>query len=113
MIVWRGAGILVIVFALFGAFVGQVIGQSLLHWRDASGLVGLGLIVVGAPLVWWRGRALNRRAGRVLVDPATGRPVVLRTTHSLFFLEMEYWAVVLVVIGILGMLGIMHLDLRP
>ena len=42
---------------------------------------------------WFIGRRLNGKPGRLLVDPATGEQVVLRRTHRLFWIKMEYWSV--------------------
>jgi hypothetical protein len=58
---------------------------------------------LAAAIVWPLGRALNRRTERQLLDPASGRWVVIRSGggHSLFFLPVQYWAVIYFVLGVI------------
>ncbi len=112
MIIWRGWGILVVIVAAL-AVVGTQLATTALfgaetYARHNAWLFPLGL-ALAAPIVWLLGRRLNGRGGRTLVDPATGRRVVVRRDHSLFFIRMEYWAIVLllaaVAAAVSGLLG--------
>lgn len=97
MIVWRGWGILVLVLAAVPVALVQLVAGWVMGpdgaARQSDWLAPLGL-ALSAPLIWWVGRALNRRPARVLVDRETGQEVALRPNHSLFFIRMEYWAVI-------------------
>ena len=42
---------------------------------------------------------LDRRQARTLVDEATGERVVLRTSHTFFFIPVRYWSGILLVTG--------------
>ena len=45
------------------------------------------------------GLYLRGKGGRVVVDKQTGREIVLRRRHTLFFIPIEYWGLVVVVLG--------------
>ncbi len=102
MVIFSGWGILVVPITLL---VGGAVTALLVALLDAAGLERLGGFAVGAGLLaaagatWWAGRWLNGGTGRVLLDPATGQHVVLRRSHSLFFVPMQWWAVPLAFAG--------------
>jgi hypothetical protein len=103
MIVWSGLGFLVAVIAFVCLVATELLMESALHDDDfyqSHGWPKLMAMLVAAGLVWILGNHLNKKQGRRLVDPSTGEDVVLKPNHSLFFIRMEYWAGILVVLGI-------------
>jgi hypothetical protein len=113
MIVWSGWGILVIVFVV-AAFLGDVSLVSLVAGAMGHGapeappliarLVGFLPWVGAAAAAWFMGRKVNTKTEKVLIDPETNEPVMLRTGggHSLFFIPMQYWAFILLAVGLLA-----------
>jgi hypothetical protein len=106
MIIWRGWGFLVAVIG-FGCLLLTEIGIEAVRNDDQfyqdHGWPKLLAFLVAAGIVWPLGRALNRtKPGRELVDPKTGERVVLQpgSQHSLFFVPIEYWAALFVVLGV-------------
>src|SRR5262249_29792336 len=106
MIIWSGWGFLVAVVG-FGCFLLTEIGVGAVMRDDQyyqnNSWPKLVAFLAAAVIVWPLGRALNRRRpGRELIDPKTGGRVVLTSGggHSLFFIPMEYWAPLLVVLGV-------------
>lgn len=99
MIIWRGFGILVVVVTALMVALLQLGANALLggnaYEQYTRWLFPLGLLLA-ASILWPLGRYLNGRGARVLVDRATGQEVTLRPNHSLFFIKMEYWALLLV-----------------
>lgn len=87
MIIWKGLGILVPVFAILGSIAGSVAGSLLGHPGLGAGL-GLGAAAIGNWFIW---KAINAQPGKVLVDPQTGQQVMLKSTHSLFFIPAGFW----------------------
>jgi len=91
MIIWSGLGFLVVVFVMVsgvflydpkaGDTIDKPFAYSLLVAGIASGILGY---------------FLRRRPARTLVDKATGKEVVFRQSHSLFFVPMIYWGPILV-----------------
>ncbi|HET6630536.1 MAG TPA: hypothetical protein VFG91_12235 [Woeseiaceae bacterium] len=49
-------------------------------------------ILLGAISLWFLGSKLNG-GGRTVIDEETGERLVLKANHSLFFVNMEYWAI--------------------
>lgn len=102
MIIWRGWGILVVLitFAILilvqltaGAISGDPQFYQKNDWPKGTALL------LSAVAVYFVGYYLNHRPGRTVIDKATGRELVLRRVHSLFFIRMEYWAFALAAIG--------------
>ena len=104
MLVWRGWGILVALIPFLALAVVQAVVNALLgpetYTRNSDWFGPLALLI-GAAVLWPLGWRLNGGSGRTLVDPQTGQQVVLRRDHSLFFVKMEYWAVILAVVAVI------------
>ncbi|HEY4416380.1 MAG TPA: hypothetical protein VGO57_11875 [Verrucomicrobiae bacterium] len=85
MIIWSGLGFIPVLFLIFfglgfanhtGPITDSEMACTLLVTGLASGALG-----------WW----LRQRPARIVIDKATGREMVLRSRHSLFFIPMFYW----------------------
>ena len=103
LIIWRGAGAAVILFAILAALVTNIVTSSWFnqnnYFQNHAWAQMVALWFAGAGC-WFLGRYLNGKPGRVLVDKATGQEVTIKPDHSLFFIKLEYWAPILLVIGI-------------
>jgi hypothetical protein len=91
-IVWSGWGILVVAFAGAALVLGLVLDQAVGFRAAHPWLTGLAELLAAAG-VWFVGVRLNVGRDRTLVDPASGEQVVLRRRHTLFWIPMQYWAV--------------------
>lgn len=108
MIVWRGRGwwTLIVLWACLYFIPGIWRVQQGMTWAQATRpqLYGLpfivGLLTAGATLVGW-GLFLNRRPARKVIEPETGRAYMARPSHSLYYLNMEYWGVAALLGGVL------------
>mgnify|MGYP000166731658 CR=1 FL=1 len=103
MIIWSGFGFLaalipIATLVLGGVLCKWVTGDDTLY--DNNLLLRLFSFGLASLLVWFLGKRLNGRPGKILIDPATGQPVILKQRHSLFFIPMEYWAFVIALIAI-------------
>lgn len=99
MIVWSGWGILVVLIAGLAAGIGVAAGGT----AHASLGMGLGAIL-GAVGIWFLGRRLNGPTSeRLLVDPKTGQQVMLRCKNTLFWINMEWWAIVVALLGVIAL----------
>jgi len=102
MVIWNGLGFLVGVIT-FGCLLATEAGVEWLTQDDTfyqkhgwPKLVGM---TAAALFVWVIGRILRHRTGRVLVDPETGEKVRIGHDHSFFFIPVEYWPPILLVLG--------------
>ncbi len=101
MIVWSGFGFLALLLPIVTVFIttavanatGGPLYSTLHHWPGAVGAI------LGAGLVYLASVKLET-PGRTLVDPATGQAVVLRRRHTLFWIPLRFWAIVIAVVGL-------------
>jgi hypothetical protein len=102
MIVWTGCGILTPFIAFIPFIAIQVIVDSIFGKPFYKNHMSMQIIAVlaSSALVWFSGRQLNSAPGRVMIDKASGQEVVLKSSHTLFFVKMEYWAVLIAILGL-------------
>ena len=93
MIIWKGLGFLAILMPVVIVILLQII------FGDDSIYASTGYLL-GAIPVWFLGKRLNAGAGQVVVDPQTGQQMTQKAEHTLFWIRMDYAAVIPVVIAI-------------
>ena len=94
---WQGLGFLVAVIAFGCSLVGNLIANAVAgegYYDHHKWPLGVSLLV-SAVMCWYLGDYLRTRPGRVLIDKQTGREVVLRRKHTLFFIPMHWWGAIL------------------
>ncbi len=105
ILIWRGWGILVVLIAGAAMFASLLMEEGLRslgfssHWPSAiSILVASALAGVA---IWFTAKGLSGKVLRRLVDADTGQQVLVRSSAgSLFFIPTQYWAYIIVVIGL-------------
>ena len=97
IIVWNGAGPLIIIFGIISALLANIFASSFSSedsyfahhpWLQALTLATAGL------LSWFTGRFLNTRPGQEVIDRQTGQVVIEKPNHHLMFIKMEYWGLI-------------------
>jgi hypothetical protein len=101
MVVWRGIGCAAAFIGFFiflgvALFVGEDYWESH-HWPM---LVAGGISLA---VIWFLGRYLNTRPGRTVIDKATGKELVLRTRHDLFFIPFEWWGIIFAIFALISL----------
>jgi hypothetical protein len=105
-LIWRGWGILAILIPLVALGLGAVIGMAIAPSNGAAaGVVTAIFGLAGSATVWVVGERLNGAPGRLLVDPATGEKLILRSTHTLFWVPLQWWAPVAALFSIVVAIG--------
>ena len=84
MIVFKGYGWLVAVTALLGIIIAGVLGL-----RDPA--IVWGLVGFSGVADHYIGRKLNGREGRLVQDVQTGEVLELKNSHSFFWIPIQYW----------------------
>jgi hypothetical protein len=104
MIVWRGYGILVLVFTIVGYALGkagaeQIWGSPLpAGYRSSSELVGM---LLAAAIVYGLHRLIDaKQAPRAFIDKATGEELIVKPRHDLFFVPLKFWPYILALLGV-------------
>lgn len=103
MIVWQGAGfsgILVpFVFVLLGNFgLDKIFGDG---YYSSHAWAPMAILLASALVVWWLGKRLVNLPGKELIDPKTQEKVILKERHTIFWMPLHYFAVVLATVAIL------------
>lgn len=94
MIVWSGFGFLTAVLALLGLLIGNSLPGSIPYHASIG-------ILLGAVVNWFVGKKLNNTPGRILVDEETGERLQYKRKHTFFWIAMEWWSIILVVLAVL------------
>ena len=94
MIIWQGYGPLTVVFAILGIVFGAFISPS--EPGAWQGTVGL---LLAAAANYFTAKKLAKRT-RTLIDPETGQEVILKFSHSLFFIPMLYWSYIIAALAV-------------
>jgi hypothetical protein len=99
MIIWQGSGFAGFLFPVIIVFGGQYGVDALMgegyysshHWTTAL------LLVLSAAAVWFFGSALDKEPGRELIDPKTQQKVLLKEKHTIFWIPLRYFSIVILV----------------
>jgi len=105
-IIWTGLGYLVFVltfgFSLIANLITNSVTGSKVYWDAHKWPLGISLLL-SAVTCWFVGRFLRNREVQVLIDPNTGKEVVLRQSHTLFFIPIMWWGPTLAFLGLIAL----------
>lgn len=98
-IVWRGKGIYVLL--TFGAILftyylllGEKGNDKIFQgYGPESAFIGTGFVCFLLAARW------KSREGRVYLDPEKNKEITIRPGHSLFYINVYYWAFILTALG--------------
>lgn len=105
-IIWTGKGFLVAVVTFGCSLIANLISNwvtgSGAYWEAHKWPLAVSLFI-SAVACWFLGCLFRNRGAQVLIDPKTGKEVVLGKSHTLFFIPMIWWGPVLVVFGLIAL----------
>lgn len=93
MIIWSGWGFLVFLIVFAVSLLAEVSVESSLHdesYYQSHGWPLAAALICSAVVTWYVGSFLNRRPGRT-------------ERHRFFFLPMQYWAPILMVLAVVSL----------
>jgi hypothetical protein len=103
MIIWSGLGFLVPVI-VFACLLATEAGVEAIfkdpRYYQSHGWPKLAAFLLAALIIWPIGTVLQRRGGRILVDPATGEQVKVGGSHTFFFVPVKWWPLLCVALGV-------------
>lgn len=112
MIVWSGWGLLVIVFAMLGFFLGTAAAKEIvslvpLPVGTQANLIFLIGGALSAAMIYFFAAWRESAPGRVLVDEISGERMEMHASAgSLFFIPMRWWAwIILILCAVLTYTG--------
>jgi len=98
LIVWSGYGFLSAVIFVAGTVAGLVLDENVTAVGNYGIVLGL---LLAAGVNWAVGiRFNNPSKDKELIDPKTGGCVMLRRRHTLFWIPMQYWSVLPLVLAV-------------
>lgn len=103
MIIWSGLGFLVAVIGFASLILTEFVSEKVTgddQFYQEHGWVILVAMLLAAGLTYGLHRLLLLQKGRVVIDKETGQEIVLRSSHSLFFIPVKWWPVVFVGLGV-------------
>ncbi|MDJ0711802.1 MAG: hypothetical protein QNJ14_15535 [Woeseiaceae bacterium] len=101
LIVWRGFGWLVPV-VVFGALILSQLSVDAVYgegFYTANGWPKQLAFIVAALSVGFLGFFLNHTKRQILFDEETGEALGKAPSHSLFFIPIEYWAIIVLALA--------------
>ena len=105
MVIWRGYGIMVVVFVVLGLVAGKLFAENVwgtplpVDKRQLSEM--LGMLLAAALSYGFYFFTKRHSEKRVMIDKITGKEVVLEKKHDLFFIPMKYWPIILAALGVM------------
>ena len=103
MIIWKGHGILILVFGVIGSLVAGMAVSALFfatHWTWMARLMICAPFWGAAAAIWTYAKTMGKPTEQTLLDPTTRMPVIIRSSHSLFFIPPVPWAVIAAVMAV-------------
>ena len=103
VIIWRGKGLFVVLFFFAGLFLVDwltgVLSSDPQFWSNNDWVPGSAMALAGL-LTWLFARKFCPTNPRRLLDEDTGEVIVQIDKHSLFFIPIRAWAVILPLFGV-------------
>lgn len=104
MIIWSGFGFLVVVIVIASTFLAQIITRAITgndQFFDQSSIPFDIAMFFSSAVIYFLGKWLNTRKAKTYIDKETGKEIILKRNHSLFFIKMEYWGIIIIVIMVI------------
>jgi hypothetical protein len=104
MLIHRGLGYLVFVIVFVVSLAANFLFNAVYgdRYYDNHKWPLVFSLMISANIIWVLGRHLRKRSDRIVIDKQTGKEMVINeSTHDLFFIRMEYWSPIIVVIGLI------------
>ena len=107
MIVWRGAGALVIIIVFLASLCANGLTIAMFgkgYWEAQSWPFGSAMLVAAAIIFavdWWHAK----KPARILIDAETRERVVFNAPRDFFFIPMKWWAPIIAACGMYVLLS--------
>ena len=97
MIIYKGWGLLVLLVPLILSWTVSFLVDSYYgkDFYEKSEWMMPMVFVVSSVFVYWIGRDLNSKPGKILIDPETDEEYELKERHTFFWIPFQYWGFVL------------------
>ncbi len=96
MLIWKGHGILILFFGIMGSLICGMLTAGVYaatNWTWVARLIVAANFWGAAAAIWLYAKTIGKTVEKTYLDPATHSPVVIRSSHSLFFIPAKPWAI--------------------
>ena len=106
MIIWSGLGFLVAIIGFGSLVLTELLSESLTKndqfyqendWVKMTGMILAALLTLGLH------KLLNLQKAKRVIDVQTGEEIVLRKSHTFFFIPVKWWPLTFLILGALFM----------
>ncbi len=98
MLIWKGWGILALMIPLVFSWTANYVLDSIYgagFYQGSTWAMPLVISLAALPIAII-GHKLNKKPGRILIDPENNEQVELKTVHTMFLIPLQYWSVIIV-----------------
>jgi hypothetical protein len=100
MIIWKGWGVLTFLLPLVCSWAAAFVLDSVYYagfYKNTPWAMPLviGLSAIPVAVIGYK---LNRKPGRKMIDVETNEVIEIKEKHTLFYIPMQYWSVIIVVL---------------
>ena len=110
MLIWKGNGFLAIIIPVMIFIPVSIICFSIAGSRGSDDVITGIIVAISLALssfaTWKVGKKLNGGKGKILIDPDTGEKVLLKSEHSFWFINVEYWGVLWGILSIVALVAV-------
>ena len=96
MVVWSGKGILSVLVLIASFFLFVKLMPT--EYGDYAFVLAFFITSIFS---WFMGKKWNEGEARTVVDKATGREILLKPNHSLFWIKLQYWGIIFAGFGLI------------
>lgn len=103
ILVWTRLGFLIPIIFIAIAIIIFSISSSIFtqeYIESARWLFSLMFLISGI-IYWFLGNLLNNKKSKKMIDPQTNRVVFIKKRHNFFFIPIQYWLFIMIIIGII------------
>jgi len=102
MVVWKGWGILALIIPLLisltvGSIIDAQYGED--FYKNSSWAMPL-VLVLSSIVVFVVGYKINNKPGKIVIDPENNEQIELKTTHTMFWIPLQYWGIIILAISV-------------
>lgn len=104
MIIWTGFGFLIALIAFASLLIVSSGMDYIMNdptYYTSHAWTQTMAMIIAALFSWGFAHLVSKGKQRKLQDQDTGEEIILKSSHSLFFIEAKYWPYIYLIIGII------------
>ncbi len=103
MIVWTGKGFVVFIFIMLAVICSEYVSEFLTgdeqFYDQNPWVLMVGMMVAAVCIYVFHRFYLLREKSKIVIDKETGEELDLKESHSLFFMPVKWWPLIMIFLG--------------